>query len=262
MFCRIRETKRGFTLIELLVVIAIIAILAAILFPVFAQAREKARQLVCLSSLRQIGTAVMQYTQDNDEVYPLVYGDWGMWTDMISPYIKMGGTNYSAGQSFIHCPDDVSTNPASALSYNLNPCVCGIWSDSQNYHEQSHTLASINSPSNVSFASDGNRMWFGGSWNDCPVETDWARPMRDINCPSDESQCAKDWYTQHWLDVDFTDLEVLPWNCDPSWSCKGPDYRHSRNGVNTGIANMVFCDGHAKGMKFGQMTLQNVFPDL
>lgn len=61
----------GFTLIELLVVIAIIAILAAILFPVFAQAREKARQTSCLSNLKQMGTAALLYVQDYDESYPL-----------------------------------------------------------------------------------------------------------------------------------------------------------------------------------------------
>src|SRR5262245_24681814 len=63
--------RRGFTLIELLVVIAIIAILAAILFPVFAQAREQARAAQCLSNLKQIGTAVLMYTQDYDELYPI-----------------------------------------------------------------------------------------------------------------------------------------------------------------------------------------------
>jgi len=62
--------KKGFTLIELLVVIAIIAILAAILFPVFAQARAKARQAACLSNLKQIGTGVMMYSQDYDEILP------------------------------------------------------------------------------------------------------------------------------------------------------------------------------------------------
>lgn len=67
--------KRGFTLIELLVVIAIIAILAAILFPVFARAREKARQTSCLSNLKQLGLAVQMYTQDYDETYCMsVYG--------------------------------------------------------------------------------------------------------------------------------------------------------------------------------------------
>src|SRR2546427_2702627 len=62
--------RRAFTLIELLVVIAIIAILAAILFPVFAQAREKARQTSCASNLRQLGTGITMYVQDNDEIYP------------------------------------------------------------------------------------------------------------------------------------------------------------------------------------------------
>src|SRR2546429_1371192 len=71
-----RTPIRGFTLIELLVVIAIIAILAAILFPVFAQAREKARQSSCQSNLRQLGLATQLYAQDYDETYPLAqYAD-------------------------------------------------------------------------------------------------------------------------------------------------------------------------------------------
>ena len=62
--------RRGFTLIELLVVIAIIAILAAILFPVFAQAREKARQATCASNEKQIGLAILMYVGDYDETFP------------------------------------------------------------------------------------------------------------------------------------------------------------------------------------------------
>jgi prepilin-type N-terminal cleavage/methylation domain-containing protein/prepilin-type processing-associated H-X9-DG protein len=65
--CRSRQQRVGFTLIELLVVIAIISILAAILFPVFAQAREKARAIACMSNMKQIGTATLMYVQDNDE---------------------------------------------------------------------------------------------------------------------------------------------------------------------------------------------------
>src|SRR5713101_8731815 len=69
---RSMSRKRGFTLIELLVVIAIIAISAAILFPVFAQAREKARQTHCLSNVRQVAAALSMYVQDNDETFPPV----------------------------------------------------------------------------------------------------------------------------------------------------------------------------------------------
>ena len=70
-----KSNRVGFTLIELLVVIAIIAILAAILFPVFSQAREKARQSTCLSNARQIGVGVAQYIQDYDEKVPPFAGD-------------------------------------------------------------------------------------------------------------------------------------------------------------------------------------------
>jgi prepilin-type N-terminal cleavage/methylation domain-containing protein len=94
--------RYGFTLIELLVVIAIIAVLAAILFPVFAQAREKARQTTCLSNLKQQGSAVMMYSQDYDETAPLFFADhrpyeksnpptWGgvyYWYLLIMPYAK------------------------------------------------------------------------------------------------------------------------------------------------------------------------------
>src|SRR5256714_3234114 len=82
--------RNAFTLIELLVVIAIIAILAAILFPVFAQAREKARQTACLSNTKQLGLSMQMYTQDYDETVPLAieWMDWSIWTDRVQPYMK------------------------------------------------------------------------------------------------------------------------------------------------------------------------------
>ena len=102
-----KHTRRGFTLIELLVVIAIIAILAAILFPVFAQAREKARAISCLSNIKQVNLGFQMYMQDYDEMWlfrpghtPSASGycDWKYvcgndipaqdWQDVIQPYIK------------------------------------------------------------------------------------------------------------------------------------------------------------------------------
>ena len=83
------KRSQGFTLIELLVVIAIIAIIAAILFPVFAKARDKARQIACVSNMKQLGLAIMQYTQDSDETLPpRTNTDSGCWKNYIQPYIK------------------------------------------------------------------------------------------------------------------------------------------------------------------------------
>lgn len=98
------RVTRGFTLIELLVVIAIIAILAAILFPVFAQARERARAATCISNQKQLALAMHQYVQDNNEMFPPL-DDWmenpgTLWASMIYPYVK--STQVYA------CPDDSS----------------------------------------------------------------------------------------------------------------------------------------------------------
>jgi prepilin-type N-terminal cleavage/methylation domain-containing protein len=91
--------RRGFTLIELLVVVAIIAILAALLFPVFAQARERARRTGCMSNTRQVGTATMMYLQDYEGYYPMsVHPEWvngsqrmALFFDALVPYVKNAG---------------------------------------------------------------------------------------------------------------------------------------------------------------------------
>src|SRR4051812_23178535 len=81
-----RAQKAAFTLIELLVVIAIMVIIAALLFPLFARVREKAREASCLSNLKQIGLAMTMYAQDYDETLPLYVVDWS--TLILQPYIK------------------------------------------------------------------------------------------------------------------------------------------------------------------------------
>src|ERR1700760_1648940 len=108
------RTQSGFTLIELLVVIAIISILAAILFPVFAQAREKARQTACLSNEKQIGLALNQYMTDYDGTTPYIYWNGSAWVPgksymatALNPYIKSTGAT-----SVWICPD---IDPASLM---------------------------------------------------------------------------------------------------------------------------------------------------
>ena len=109
----------GFTLIELLVVIAIIAILAAILFPVFQRVRENARRTACLSNEKQIGLALLQYTSDYDERLPSGYRgvlDGNGWAQEIFTYVK--STNV------YRCPDD-NESSSTYLSYGMNIQIAG-----------------------------------------------------------------------------------------------------------------------------------------
>jgi len=141
-----RRTRRGFTLIELLVVIAIIAILAAILFPVFARARAKARQSVCLSNLKQIGLAFYMYASDNDDCMPyrapsLQNGTYA-WDGLTVQkqaiqWLVYGLTPYIRNYGIFFCQDDpkrgssAATQPFAtdqrAINGEISYCFCNQW---------------------------------------------------------------------------------------------------------------------------------------
>ena len=170
----------GFTLIELLVVIAIIAILAAILFPVFAKAREQARKASCQSNLKQIGLGLMMYVQDYDETYPARYegysvgGNSQLWMDVIQPYVK-------SYQVWV-CPTSGPSYSVNGRMYSYGMNYCG-----STYSGTTHIgrgfgnglsgdgtpgglsgplkMAAVQNPSEVVFAGDaasnGNKNYLG-----------------------------------------------------------------------------------------------------
>jgi prepilin-type N-terminal cleavage/methylation domain-containing protein/prepilin-type processing-associated H-X9-DG protein len=186
--------RRGFTLIELLVVIAIIAILAAILFPVFAQAREKARSASCLSNLKQIGMGVMMYVQDYDEIYPAnyTYRAWDTgsnplgssadgrcgaaahcglfwWQDLVQPYVKNAAVwlcasasphlNYTFGRPVGYEYPLVKDYTASVACDSRTPAP---WSTANgncgvfvNGDSSSRTLANVEAPADTIAIFDG-----------------------------------------------------------------------------------------------------------
>ncbi len=201
--------RRGFTLIELLVVIAIIAILAAILFPVFAKAREKARQSSCLSNLKQIGTGMMMYVQDYDELYPQHTAVFaaaqmpGSWPNRVMPYVK--------NTQLFKCPSDGRTPNSDFAgcraileSYCWNAFFgrdagCGpVW--------YTLSLGDVAAPSQCAMLWDDSGDWdiasYGGKYNTI-----------------DNADCAKSF-----------DGDVLA-------------------GRHNGGDNFMFADGHAKWLK-------------
>jgi prepilin-type N-terminal cleavage/methylation domain-containing protein/prepilin-type processing-associated H-X9-DG protein len=150
--------RRGFTLIELLVVIAIIAILAAILFPVFAKAREKARQASCLSNQKQIGLAAMQYVQDYDETFPMLFEIEIIWPnangygtfDCLSPYLK--------SKNVLRCPSNDNMPVINTSWYWQNWGLCGAQRTGYSWgFVASRKLAAVNSPASCCFTFEQGR---------------------------------------------------------------------------------------------------------
>jgi prepilin-type N-terminal cleavage/methylation domain-containing protein/prepilin-type processing-associated H-X9-DG protein len=258
----IRRNK-AFTLIELLVVIAIIAILVAILFPVFAQAREKARQTSCLSNEKQISLALLMYTQDYDECFPISVW-WGAfnvgtpgadgWIASIQPYVKnlaVFGCPSDSG-AFKNAPDPAGYPWDGVYLSYVGNAYHGGWSGSYNYAEGpigyednvqpsnfwmeqgAQTLAKMTQPAGTiliaeKFAADNiqyNPGYFPGANGSLGF------PTGDVitNDMSDFGQNAPD----------GTRDPTLPYPNGPEGAIRG---------VHNGFANFAFVDGHVKSMK-------------
>jgi prepilin-type processing-associated H-X9-DG protein/prepilin-type N-terminal cleavage/methylation domain-containing protein len=252
--CRAR-VRGAFTLIELLVVIAIIAILTAILFPVFATAREKARQTTCASNLKQIGLAALQYVQDYDEIYPdglQGSGNRGNgWAGQLYSYVK-------SANAFV-CPDDQTVasggNTPNVISYALNQSIAytvggGLCTDPITVPQ----ISQFNAPAQTILILEVR----GASWNPAadgvPSKAgDYYSPTADGG--TENGNLSPQWeenngtsgtlaYTTGWFDGAANHGEGVNY---PS-SLPAGGARHS------GGSNYAFADGHVKWMHAQQIS--------
>ena len=216
---------RGFTLIELLVVIAIIAILAAILFPVFARARENARRASCQSNLKQIGLGILQYNQDYDERFPQLSSTTGtsnvIWIQTIQPYVK--------STQLFSCPSDPKTEAAGnyndgtfSSSWTSNPPTGTIAPFHTSYIINSNamekSLASLQAPATTILMSDGG------------VRPNTTAPYVTTTSPQKSGAFVM-------CDTSYSNASGM----SGDWA--GPSMRHLETGV------VAFTDGHVKALK-------------
>jgi prepilin-type N-terminal cleavage/methylation domain-containing protein/prepilin-type processing-associated H-X9-DG protein len=221
--------SRAFTLIELLVVIAIIAILAAILFPVFAQAREKARQTSCLNNTKQLGLGIMQYVQDNDETYPIgAYGNYdpphssvNRWFKSISPYTK--NTQIRTCPSAKRAAVDVDPT---ASNYGVRDEICG-W-------QYGLPMPEVVNSAGTMLLCDTMRVNMATANRTDPKT--WIA--------AEDESAYPEW-----------DIKGLYWSRDGSYFTQtGTNYDRWPAARHQGFVNIAFCDGHAKAMKIEQLT--------
>lgn len=216
--------RRGFTLIELLVVIAIIAILAAILFPVFAKAREKARQSSCLSNVKQLALAALQYTQDYDEFLPASYkvGPPALWPDTIQPYVK--------NQQVFVCPSlsgplatQWNSTQHMAYGWNYNYLTSAVPGRAAGYNLPTASLGQVQSPAETIMLGDG-------------------------------PACADMPAGRLWYPDIYTGSRVNAMGYVIAYSgAYFPNLRHND------MANIAFVDGHAKACNMGYLSQSSVW---
>lgn len=265
--------EHGFTLIELLVVIAIIALLAAILFPVFARARENARRATCQSNLKQIGIGLIQYTQDNDGYLVAALmkdptNHYWRWMDVAYPYIK--------NTQVFSCPSD-SNNEAGGNNPNNNAYVYPSTMPGGNIHGGYSTgNYAINNAYEVgqplSTTSPSAFMYFDPSGNpqrppndpapsyyyqvhesqlQVPATTAWVMDSNDAfdGIAANTNQFSITWATDTNVAVDSTGLRFT--STDPQTGGSGIIARH------LDTINALYCDGHVKAVKVSALCVQN-----
>ena len=221
----------AFTLIELLVVIAIIAILAAILFPVFARARENARRSSCQSNMKQLALGIIQYTQDYDEMYPLATTGRTStpvgWADASFPYIK----SYQVFQ----CPSEPSPPPATAsdstdggyTDYWYNPALSWNRSLSAPAYNTGLSMASLAQSSLTIMLGGGGSAAGNATYraNGCTLSGTIGSSA--LNAPSATSSCSS---------TGFANVGGLGGSARP-------------HVIHLGGNNYAFADGHVKWYK-------------
>lgn len=230
------KTARGFTLIELLVVIAIIAILAAILFPVFAQAKESAKQITCLSNTKQLGLAIQMYCNDYDDTGPVGIDDWAWgdgWAGQVYPYVKNIGV--------YRCSDD---SPSSVVSYAYNSNYLypegDVW-------DGAHPPVSINNSSLVAVATTvvlaevANNYYSSIGWYTGPLVAQGV----DYGSPGGDGQyvvgiCTPNEWTCQYA-TGYTQ------NTTPSYDSMY--FTTPADGRHHGGSNYAFADGHSKWLR-------------
>jgi prepilin-type N-terminal cleavage/methylation domain-containing protein/prepilin-type processing-associated H-X9-DG protein len=252
----VRRTRTAFTLIELLVVIAIIAILAAILFPVFAQAREKARQTQCLSNARQIGTGNMMYVQDYDETF--VHHDFNWppvtmlrpngttytghmkWALVLDPYIK--------NQGVYVCPSDEDPNRYFSAGNWNKPLPMSMGINERFYLRLEASKETAISMAEVSFPAD---TYYMGD-----VNPDFSPTFSSGNAVTQQPVTTHSVFNRLRLPKRCPDIQVSAGQLRLRNPYTNADACSRHNGGNV----ILFADGHSKWSKWSEMKIYKAEP--